>query len=833
MCATSCAASLFPIIFAVLIGLVNLDIAVFATLFKSDEVKCASMCMRGDLAHCRSCAHELIPRSGTIGEYGMTVGYARESLRWLFGEADPRVDYQQLVCGDAFCSQRHYDSFNATYIASHDRIVAGGVDFVRGTDNGTYWRNGQLGLIVSNPFLYQETSERPPWGPLGATPAVHRILRKLYAARFPTSADSARRDTYATMKARIERIVAKHVSSWEQRRHVRLNPVPDVTIMVFEIVCHQFFDVPHLFTGSVAEHDWQQIEFAQYLPLINLLGSYVSLFLTASAYETEAFSVPGVPSLAIRDMASFVTRSYERVLSKISEPGYIGQEELSACGGEHTCLSQVAQQITVILFSAGTLSVSSTIAAGLATLTSTDVSNPFDPIERAAYTPSSDHQQFWWECIRYFPPVVGFPFYTQRPTCVGMTWSETNDLGWRPCPVGATNAMGRASVNVLAGSSQTAYILALGQKDPAVWGEDASKFRLRKLSEYKAHSVGFAEQATDASYLAGTADRVCPGKDAALLIGYEVFRRFDPDTWDSSSARFQGVTPFVVAGSFSALTRPAPRNADAYVFGLAPILLIGVLSLLLCAPRLCGTAGSSAATVGTLPFRWFYIPYAFSSEERSPALYVAAGYEFATIAMAISTLLTLTLTPNQFVDNPILRTLGYNNLCVAWDVRPASGVAVCLWSFALFCTSRGVVAAWKRTRHSHTVTRVWQVVLLRSGMIGMQFGFSIFPIIWVYSPYVSSYAHYGGYLCLLVGVWMACITSFFAFYWTGQFAGGAFATITLLTFTVVTLVNVIMFSVALTSLDAPALSTPLVMMFDYGWFFMSSIVVRFGVLPIY
>ena len=70
-------------------------------------------------------------------------------------------------------------------------------------------------------------------------------------------------------------------------------------------------------------------------------------------------------------------------------------------------------------------------------------------------------KQIAWETIRYFPAVVGFP------------WFEGG---------GALEK----------GSKRVCLCLAAALKDPRVWGADAEEFKLRPLAEYHKLSTAFA-----------------------------------------------------------------------------------------------------------------------------------------------------------------------------------------------------------------------------------------------------------------------------------------------------------------------------------------------------
>jgi len=164
--------------------------------------------------------------------------------------------------------------------------------------------------------------------------------------------------------------------------------------------------------------------------------------------------------------------------------------------------------LDAVLF-AGGLSVASVISCALAVAYAAESPLPMSAESRtAAVAP-----QLVWETIRYFPAVVGFP------------WFEDDTLKQR-----------------------TILALAMALRDPRAWGDDAETFRLRPLADYARLSVAFADQAVDAED--GTMSRVCPAKEFALVFCVEFVRAmFAAEAgWavaEPEKITFEGSTPFV------------------------------------------------------------------------------------------------------------------------------------------------------------------------------------------------------------------------------------------------------------------------------------------------
>lgn len=234
---------------------------------------------------------------------------------------------------------------------------------------------------------------------------------------------------------------------------------------------------------------------------------------------------------SVREKAQAFRNEYKELIR--SKPALMSQLPAdSECLPSESCVTQAAFGIFDAMYAAGGLSVPSAIVTGLGLLFSTHASNPF-----AGPLKSGDELQFYWENLRYFPPVVGFPTWSTRPTCAGKTAEETAAIGnTQACPIGGNESYGFPKVNQFVGGTRDVPVLALAQWDPLKWGADASEFKLRDVHDYAAFSLGFAEGAVDNSTNGGKNNRVCPGKDAALLIGSKFFELFQKSHWMAKSA---------------------------------------------------------------------------------------------------------------------------------------------------------------------------------------------------------------------------------------------------------------------------------------------------------
>jgi len=132
------------------------------------------------------------------------------------------------------------------------------------------------------------------------------------------------------------------------------------------------------------------------------------------------------------------------------------------------------------------------------------------------------------------------------------------------CTLGPTiSSTGYPEVNQYQGGVRHVPNLALAMQDPAKWGSNAADFVIRPLEEYANNSVGFAEMAVNNDVAGGTMNRVCPGKDLALLIGSTFFTMFDKSKWQTlDSIAFKGVTPFM-KGGFKLTRSDSPWRSDS------------------------------------------------------------------------------------------------------------------------------------------------------------------------------------------------------------------------------------------------------------------------------
>lgn len=185
-------------------------------------------------------------------------------------------------------------------------------------------------------------------------------------------------------------------------------------------------------------------------------------------------------------------------------------------------------------------------AQGLGVIYSEHTTNP----AKGFTIPPGKEAEFFWESLRYFPPVYGVPYWTTRPTCHGIAPGDTIA---RELPYGQSEACPRLPVNTQTGFSPVnqwqggaRVVLDVGKAgwDEHRWGVNASKFVLRPQAEYERNSLNFADMAVDAKVAGGKNNRVCPAKQLSLAMGAVFFQVFKKEDWIAHSAQDIKMDPF-------------------------------------------------------------------------------------------------------------------------------------------------------------------------------------------------------------------------------------------------------------------------------------------------
>lgn len=395
----------------------------------------------------------------------------------------------------------NFTVYNQFLVRDWESVWNLGSQMPAATWNGTWWRGNELGFVVNNPYFWSGTGIYPASIALGITTKQHAVIRPLLEDAFGSAAP-------------FEDFVRSSIKDFlAHRREAGALEVPnDLQVLVHQILHHVVFN---------DDLSWEEAEaFVVVQTKMVKLGT-VSQFLPGSLYFFEGLGT------VMEEVKEYIDR-YAALLEKGKWASTLKEAN---CTPSVNCTVQFASSLYDALYSAGGLSVPGGIATGLGVLFSQSDSNPAVGLT----IPPGKELEFFWESIRFFAPVYGFPYWPQRPRCIGLDDEATANLSTEACPKKPENRKGMHPVNQWQGGIREVIFLAHAQKDKHRWGRNASDFIIRNLSDYNNNSVGFAEMAVDKSVDGGRNDRSCPGKDLALLIGRVFFEEMKLDNWTSDA----------------------------------------------------------------------------------------------------------------------------------------------------------------------------------------------------------------------------------------------------------------------------------------------------------
>lgn len=418
-------------------------------------------------------------------------------------------------------SPRH---FNQTAVTDWDSVHDLGSQLSKRSWSGEWWRGNELGYVVNNPAFWANTGVQPATIVLGSTTGQHAAVRPYLEKMFALTEEAQvwlRKSARGFLDAR--KLAGK------------LGVPGDVRAWVHQVLHRVAFG--------------EAVEWEAALRFVQLQDEVIKKSTFSQALPAELYSIMGIKRLE-RDISSYV-EVYEKLV--IDRWG----EELAKldCAPTPRCSLQLAAAAWDALNAAGGLSVPNGIQAGLGVLFSRSSSKPRAEVDVAPGT----EPQFFWECLRFFPPVYGVPYWTTRPTCQGQTALDTRGLNQtygmtKPCP--AQDASGRTGfppTNQWQGGQRVVLDVGRAQHDPGRWGDDAGDFKLRPMADYEANSVGFAEMARDPEVAGGLNDRSCPARALALAVGatfFEVFERTEWTVSDPNAIEMDSFDPFTQVSGF-------------------------------------------------------------------------------------------------------------------------------------------------------------------------------------------------------------------------------------------------------------------------------------------
>eukprot|EP00440_Ansanella_granifera_P030629 gb/GFBE01033267.1/.p1 GENE.gb/GFBE01033267.1/~~gb/GFBE01033267.1/.p1 ORF type:complete len:553 (+),score=88.53 gb/GFBE01033267.1/:1-1659(+) len=399
-------------------------------------------------------------------------------------------------------------NINLTLVADSDRVIRDGKLTVSKVYSGEWWRGNELGGIVNNPDFWSQTGVYPQSNALGANPRQHSAIRKHFEKAFAVPQDPE------WIRESLRDFLKEKAASG------RLAVRRDLQIWFYQVLYKNAFGRS---VDSAKAEEFVDVQNG----VVNM--ATVSQGLSAPLYGPIGGLV-GIP--ALREGVAKHVNEYLPIVTEL----WGSELEIFDCSPTPSCSLQLASGLWDGLYSAGGLSVPTALQSGLAVLYSTNPTNPSPGYK----IPEGEELSFYWETLRFMPPVYSFPHWeVSRPVCVNLSAEETLALNasegrTQACPKQPVNPQtGFPSVNQWQGGHRVLLGLVSAMKDPAIWGPGAdTEFRVRPLEDYN-KSVGFAEMAVDYDVDDGRANRDCPGKDLALLVGKIFWEEFDVNAWEA------------------------------------------------------------------------------------------------------------------------------------------------------------------------------------------------------------------------------------------------------------------------------------------------------------
>eukprot|EP01061_Rhynchopus_euleeides_P046541 TRINITY_DN8885_c0_g1_i1.p1 TRINITY_DN8885_c0_g1~~TRINITY_DN8885_c0_g1_i1.p1 ORF type:complete len:515 (+),score=222.70 TRINITY_DN8885_c0_g1_i1:87-1631(+) len=372
-----------------------------------------------------------------------------------------------------------YPSIGTVSYSSHAYVKEALKSVPRRFASGEIWRGNELGFIVASSVLWENTDGTarvlPRGLALGSLPNQHAsfrpILDRLFGACDAQCAKDKMSSAARFLKSRNELRIPESLREW---------------------VLDELFT--RSFPGETNPFDAK--EFSE----------------TQDAFVKGQILTPLVPEFLGRRLEKSTIKTlqkYYQWLLPLTKKHYGKELEAQDCtptpGG---CADQLASGFLDAFLAAGGLSVPGAISTALWVLYG-DVEPHGDTFPQGYVYSRESPLPFFYESMRFFAPVLGFPW-------------------WEKFPERTTDEYG----SQFAGGQRVLLNIALADRDPNVWGKDAHKFRVRPMKEYHDKFIGFAETAIDNSVGGGKYNKACPAKTTALHMGKAFLKNFDQDEWE-------------------------------------------------------------------------------------------------------------------------------------------------------------------------------------------------------------------------------------------------------------------------------------------------------------
>lgn len=464
-----------------------------------------------DATECAECLWSAVDNSaGTVGAHGLPASFAGKMLSLKL----PGSTYTKKWCGkdtiEGCDVSTTFPGPEQTSLMKWDDVYNHGYSMPEKQLNGDVWRGNELGFIISNPYFWDRVEPKALL--LGSTVQQHRSIRPLLDEIFGSNSDHW---NPAMVTSAINKALA------DAKARGSLDVQNDIKILVHQLLVKIALKI------DVSREDAQRfVDLQGKLTTFSTIAQLIPPEIAGFDVNDELMGIIGAKEL--RDTASAFIDSYTPIVKNLY--GDKLASGINDCGAtEGGCVVQFASGLFDAFFSAGGLSVPGGISTAMGVLYSTDNSNPAGrPLEYE----KADAANLFYESIRYFAPVVGFPFWEKKPEPAFTQYECDGDS--------CTNQYGKGRV---VGN------LALANRDLRKWGADAEQFKIRSHAEYRDYFIGFAEMAKRNDVDQGRMNRNCPAKELSIVVGKTFFTLFEKSEWNLSPAAdaitFTGSTPFV------------------------------------------------------------------------------------------------------------------------------------------------------------------------------------------------------------------------------------------------------------------------------------------------
>ena len=487
---------------------------------------CAQTCAGGTDAEreCSLCLKSALDGDvDTVGSHGLPASYAVDMLSLkmpgnTYTKAWCDSDSTRNCMGGTFVKE-DFPGIGTTSYMSWEDVHSQGAEVPQKQNSGAIWRGNELGFIIANPYFWQDVA--PKGLVLGATTKQHKVIRPIIDSIFGEVSQAR------WSKAQVRDSVAEFFK--DRAAAGTMDVQADIKAWTHQLLYKIAFgfDKTITFEDALAFVKTQG-DLTTFTTISQLFPAEIFGYeeLAGTNVKSAIYSALGAES--IRDSLKGHFDAYLPLVQEI----YGDQVNGKDCHPSPSCAHQLASALLDTFTTAGGLSVPGALSTALGVLYSDDNTNPAKGL---AYDRDTQATALFYESMRMFAPVVGFPFWTKQPS------PATTEF----------TCNGAKCTNQYAGGTRKVLNLALAQRDHTKWGSSAEEFKLRGLADYHSNFIGFAEMAERNDVDGGRMNRNCPAKELAVYLGTQFFKQFKKEDWklspSQSSIQFGGSTPFVDA----------------------------------------------------------------------------------------------------------------------------------------------------------------------------------------------------------------------------------------------------------------------------------------------